>query len=156
MENDDKDWVEVKLHRVGVSNRAGDNYPPEVVAKMIEDLQHKAKERMRKGECGFPVRVENETVEDFARRVGLIIEQQVSHVIDLNTMRVKDGFVTAMMKPIGPFGNVLEKALLEKPSEVHFGMRAFVQYEEGNTTQTKNLTVRSCDIVTFDLINPQP
>jgi hypothetical protein len=152
MENDDKEWVEVKLHREGVSSSTGSIYPPEVIRAAIEKLQLDRKGHSLRGEYGSPDTRRFARSEEAVKRFAAIDENQVCCEIDLTTMCVKDGFVVAMVRPAGPLGHLLEKQL-SKP-ETHFGMRALVQYEQGNTTQTANLTVRRCDMATFDLINP--
>src|SRR5437870_876714 len=135
MDNQEDQFVEVKLLTVDTPSPSGNVYPREVIEKAVEalKLRHTTGALLR-GECGTPRYQPGQNGLHYQMRVGSISEDRVSHVIDVATMEIKDGLLKAKVGATGPFQNVARE-FLEK-GQANFAMRSFVRYERGNTTQT--------------------
>lgn len=155
MTDKNEDWPKmVQIASNEPSPFTGNIYPEEVMRKSFDAIVQK-RGPLVYGECGSPKQWISslETVEERNRRHMTVAMERVSHKIDLSTVEYKDGKVFAMMSPAGPLANVLIKNF-ENGIQPTIGMRSLVRYKEGNTTQTQNLTIEHCNILSFDLINP--
>lgn len=150
MDKQEDQFVEVKLLDVDTPSPSGNVYPRDVIEKAVEALKTRRRGILH-GEYGMPRQRPGEPRKEYEKRYISICEQNVSHVIDVSTMEVKDGVLKASGRVVGPLKDTA-RDLLEKGMAT-FAMRAIIQYKEGNTTQTGNLTVSRCDIVTFDLVS---
>jgi hypothetical protein len=150
MNNKDK-WVELTLAQVGESAN-GDVYPEHVLQAAIDTLANREPKRPLRGEYNLPQRRAGEGSREYIERFNRIDENQVSHLIDTTTLRIKDGKVVGKVIPHGPMGYIARHQIAD--NDIQFGIRAAVRFKEGNTTRTRNLTAEHCDIISFDLINP--
>ncbi len=141
MDKDKEGWVEMKLFPVDKPLVSSDTYPAYVMTQAVQDLIKRRGFSMLEGECDT----------NYGGRFTTVDHDRVSHIIDPATLMVKDGYLVGMVKPTGRFAELAERFLHNQPT---FAMRALVQYHEGNTTQTQNRTASHCDIISFDLVNP--
>lgn len=138
MEKDENGWYKVKLHRVGESTRTGNIYP----LHLLQETLSKSRRQMY-GEVSNP-RLEFGDNDDPARRVLSVIHDYVSHEIDWTRAAEEDGFIVAPVRPSGPYGHVLEKALAE--GSANFALRGIVNFSHNNPKEVTYL-----QLVTFDL-----
>lgn len=151
MNKDDDKWVELPVTKVG-QRPDGDIYPEEVLRAAVNAFSTYRNSAPLRGEVGQPTRRERESSHDYINRFCSIDLERVSHLVDVNTFTIKNGVVFAKVKPHGPMADLARQGIAQ--NNIKFGMRAQVRYQEGHTTQTEARTVEYCDIITFDLINP--
>lgn len=164
--NDDGTYT-VQIAQAGVWDARGTTCPPEEIAKALDRLKEKQPTIFGEAFLVNMERIEEQIAAnlppeekararalartEYQRRYIQIDEREISHSVDLSTVRFEGDRVYANIKPAGTLGPALEKLLVAEPPKL--AMRALVQYKEGNTTRTHGHVVSYLDIISFDLVN---
>jgi hypothetical protein len=144
------EWREVVLASLNAFE--SDVCPEHVMQEAINELRTRQNNRPLRGERQPPAprRRLSETSLDYCRRYSGVNPDEVSHLIDVNSLRLVNGMLLGNFIPHGPHAEHAQQVTGNGLGQ--FGMRVSVRYKEGNTTQTQNRTVEWCDIITFDLV----
>lgn len=144
-----------------VPNSRGDIYVAESAKKFFENsklLMRRSNGGYLRGEYGHPKRENGQTVREFIQRNHEIDERMVSHYfkevwLDDKSIRNENGSsiiaVMALVKPTGPYGDVLAKQL-ESDENVAFSIRCFCDDKvQPNGTLRRSLR----NLITWDYVN---
>lgn len=155
-------YYEVTLGALDFYNSAGAFYPAEPSRKMFEDssqLQRRVRNGALRGEYGHPKLLPGMSKRDFLMRILDINEQSVSHHIsevwiDEDNVKDKSGkkvvAIVGRIRPSGPFGDALAKALENPKENVCFSVRSLTDdYVDKGGTVIKIYK----EIVTWDYVN---
>lgn len=159
---DAEGYYDVVLGALNYYNSNGAFYALEPAKALFDSssiLQRRISKGVLRGEYKHPEMVPGMSKKEYLLRVLKIDEVMVSHHIkevylDSETMKDKSGApivcIRGRIKPSGPYGDALAKAL-ENPSEnVYFSIRSLTDdYMDGRGQITKNLL----EIVTWDHVN---
>ncbi len=163
LEQDDKGYYKVILGAINAFNTSGDFYLADGVKDLIEDQSHSLSRRIKsgylKGEVGHPVyEVGMSKAQFFARNLRIDLPNVSHHIRELILTPTNEpsGFpgkgntilVEGWVKPSGPKGDALKKALDDPDQNVAFSIRSFTQDEVVNGVNTKKLL----QIVTWDWV----
>lgn len=155
-------YYEVTLGALDFYNSAGAYYPAAPSRKMFEDssqLMRRVKNGALRGEYGHPKFTPGMSKRDFLMRVLDINEQSVSHHISevwIDEENVKDKAgkkviaVVGRIRPTGPFGDALAKALENPKENVCFSVRSLT---DDYTAKSGNHVKVFKEIVTWDYVN---
>lgn len=148
MEKDEKGYYTVKLGAVGVSNRTGDVYPEGVLRRAIETLKRRQAGPLHGEFSQQSIMGDVNRGEDISDRLGKIKYENISHLIDVESLRIEDGYVTGRLKPAGPNGPKLEELFAQE--QAHFALRGYCNFKEpvDGVREVENL-----QFITFDLVN---
>lgn len=144
-----------------VPNSRGDIYVAEAAKKFFENSKlavRRSDGGYLRGEYGHPKREPNQTVREFIQRNHEIDERMVSHYfkevwLDDKNIRNENGSsiiaVMALVKPTGPYGDVLAKQI-ESDENVAFSIRCFCD----DKIQPNGSLRRSIrNLITWDYVN---
>lgn len=158
---DEDGYYHVILGALDVFNSAGQFYPFDTAKHIFENsssLMRRLNKGQLRGECGHPKQATGQTMRQFIQRVLEIRETNISHHIKEVTISndtVKDNkgrpvvAILGKVKPAGPQGEALEKALQNPDEDVAFSIRSLTNDEITRTSWTKH--IKTC--VTFDWVN---
>lgn len=144
-----------------VPNSRGDIYVADYARKLFENSQlvmRRGESGYLRGEYGHPKKEGGMSVKEYIARNHEIDERMVSHYfkkvwIDDKNVSDKDGntiiAVMALVKPTGPYGDVLAKQL-EGDENVAFSIRCFCE-DVLNRRGTYDRRIRN--IITWDYVN---
>lgn len=157
-ESNEQGFYEVVVGCVGVPTRASVVYEPESVIDCMTDPTSRFNICLRdgqlKGEWGHPV-VESK---DDLNRLLRIDEHYISHVFgkiwidDSILVNGQEAYpIRALVKPCGPYGDVLEKSLKDPYINTSFSIRSLCLPSDGPDRRYEYRKVQM--IITFDAVH---
>lgn len=154
-------YYEMCIGAFDVPNSRGDIYVADHARRLFEDSQlvmRRGEAGYLRGEYGHPKKEVGMSVREYVARNHEIDERMVSHYfkkvwIDDKNVVDRDGntiiAVMALVKPTGPYGDVLAKQL-EGDENVAFSIRCFCE-DVLNRKGTMDRRIRN--IITWDYVN---
>lgn len=163
LEKDSAGYYYITLGALNVFNSAGQFYTATGVKDMFEDkastLMRRLKSAFLKSEVGHPKRLPGMSKNEFFNRNLRIEETNVcAHIRDLELVETNDDsglgdgstviLVKGWIKPSGPKGDFLQKALDNPDENVAFSVRSFTQNSVVHGTMIKQIV----QLVTYDFV----